>query len=79
MTDFQHTCNKIQSLSEVTLGMKSNLHDKLPETNNEIIPTIIEQISDFETSKSLWLLKNSKFLYIKCLLKIQKSPLIPYH
>ena len=74
VTDLQHTCDKIKSLLEVTLGMKSNIDDKLAEANNEDVPTIFEQIPDFETLKISLDTKNLKtFVYEMLTTKVNES------
>ena len=40
VTDFQHTCERIKSLFEVTLRIKENVDDKVHTSNNEDISVI---------------------------------------
>ena len=67
VTDLQHTCDRIESLMEVALGMKSNVDDKSPVNDKEDVPIIYEQVPDFETLKINLNTKNLKQLVFEML------------
>ena len=67
VTDLQHTCDRIESLMEVALGMKSNVDDKSPGNDKEDVPIIYEQVPDFETLKINLNTKNLKQLVFEML------------
>ena len=49
MIDLQYTCEGIESLLEVTLGMKENIYEKENKSNNAGVSITRELFPDFKT------------------------------
>ena len=48
MTDSQHTCERIESLSEVTLEIKENVDDKVNRSTNWDVSIMKEFVPDLK-------------------------------